>query len=108
MNKITKAVNELPPQYPVTKVSVDKFYGATKYDQFGFITRENYNRGNYGLRCTNLLTNGNGWDYHNSPELSKTINLAISSGWTVYEFNTFHELMSWILNNEKNSETVDR
>jgi hypothetical protein len=95
---------ETPIQYTLIKnVSVDKFYG-TKIDSFvGFITRYKYQEREYTIRVASSFTKGNGYDQFDHKNLDQTIANIIIQGHPVYEFDTFCELMEWVIkecNNE--------
>lgn len=105
MKKIKNAVNILPDDSP-SVVSNYKFYGAldTFGEQIGFITREKFGCKNFVFRSPRVFTNGNGWTYFDeSDNLADAINKIVANGWDVYEFDTFAELMTWVLKNDPNS-----
>jgi hypothetical protein len=108
MNKIQIAVEKLPENTP-TEVDVEKFYGALHHNgrEVGFVTREKFDHDEFSLRATNAFTNGNGWDYYDNKSLSDLINDLIGNKWSVYEFDSFVELMTWVLKNDSKSQHLE-
>lgn len=70
----------------------------------GFIVREDYKKGDYIPRATNALTSGNSWNQYQRPTLGETIAAIINAPmcgsirFEVYEFDTFKEMASWLIN----------
>jgi hypothetical protein len=80
-----------------SKVSPTKYYGVhdTIGDR-GFITRSEFESGDYIVLCTVDITRGNGYNVDSTRFLSELITSLISKGIKVYEFNTYKELFKWL------------
>lgn len=82
-----------------------KYYGVTfgldNRAERGFITRTQWHHmsGEYCVRTSDDFTNGNGWTQCNNVSLTGCINTVLVSygNSKVYEFDSFKELMVWIL-----------
>lgn len=79
------------------ETSFNKYYGVEGFGQRGFITREQFRRGNYVLRCLKSITQANGWSISDAATLEKAINQALAQNWRVYQFDTYQELGKWLL-----------
>lgn len=83
---------------PLTSpASLDKCYGLANNYVKGFITRANYERGKFKAYVLDELTNGNQWSRIDSEGLDWTITKALNSGLKVYEFDSYKELLEWLI-----------
>lgn len=73
-----------------------KYYGVDINGFRGFISRERFEEGDYRLLCPDSLTEGNGWVMMERDTLEKTVDAVIADGQSVYQFDTFNELMEWV------------
>jgi hypothetical protein len=83
----------------IEEVQNEKFYGVLPggdSSMRGFITRERFDEGNYTIRAINCLTNGNGWQSWSRTSLRTMIEALLAANKSVYEFDTFQELMEWV------------
>jgi len=96
----TVVVNEPNNQVALSRVSEDRYYGistpVSKGFMKGFITRTNYNGGDFIAVARNYLTNGNGWTALRAYSLKETIKKVVNEGYVVYEFDTHTELFKWL------------
>jgi hypothetical protein len=87
--------------------SNSRFYGVQMWSDSdkkksagrGMITRAKYN-GPLIIRCVGNFTAGNGWDYLNKQEnisLTDFLDELSVNHNDVYEFETFREMIEWIL-----------
>ncbi len=101
MKKIRKAVPATTEN--VTVVNNNRYYGfslSKSGNMRGYITREVYGKGKYVCRCLSCLTQGNGWETWDDDTLHGVINRLIAfatNEYTVYEFDTYRDLMKWLL-----------
>lgn len=80
-----------------SKVSPSKYYGVRdSVGDRGFITRSEYESGNYIVLCTPGVTEGNGYNVNTTESLSELITSLVNSKIKVYEFDTHKELFKWL------------
>jgi len=92
-----------PSKVSINEVSLSKFYGVfrsrnNRIEDRNFIQREEYDTGNFRLRCIFELTNGNGHPCWKNENLKKLIYELITNGWSVLEFGSAKELFDWLNN----------
>ena len=82
---------------PASKVSQSKYYGIrdTIGDR-GFISRSEFDSGEYIVLCRVDITMGNGYNVDSTQSLPKLITSLVSGGIKVYEFDTYKELFKWL------------
>jgi hypothetical protein len=73
-----------------------KYYGVLIAAEKGFITRDNYERGQFVVRAISFLTKGNGWDDYDSDTLQEVCSQLIFKKNRVYQFDDEFELMAWL------------
>lgn len=76
-------------------VNTNKFYGVADSGHRGFITRDAGVDGRYSA-LTSQITVGGRLDVSNAPTLETSVQQSIKYGASVYEFDSFLELMSWV------------
>lgn len=87
----------------LTEVTPDKYYGVlVGGSERCFITKTEYENGNFTVRSLDELTKGNSYYSVTSPSLTATIQLSLSSGYAVYEFDTAKELLEWLIDEKSN------
>ena len=95
-----QVVNEIVPPNVVSvhSVSPEKYYGVEfgPYNR-GFITNERYYGINYTVRSIDGLTYANGYSNYNYSTLLKLVDIIVSQGDIVYEFDTPKELFTWLM-----------
>jgi len=91
-------ITETNPEVNVQRCDADKYYGLSKAGSpRGFITRDDYDRGNFRAKVVRSLTRGNDWTFIQGPDLPAVLANAIAkSKFTVFEFDTHKELMTWL------------
>lgn len=92
----TVVVNEPNNQVALSRVSEYNYYGISTPASKGFITRTDYDGGDFIAVARNSLTNGNGWSDLRAYSLKATIKNAVDEGYVVYEFDTHTELFEWL------------
>lgn len=75
----------------------DKFYGVEINGYKNFITREQFNSGNFVIRAVHSLTNGNGYGAYGNECLRTLIEKAIENNNKVFEFDSFNDLAVWLM-----------
>jgi hypothetical protein len=80
-----------------SKVSPIKYYGVlnTVGDR-GFITRSEFESGDYMVLCTREITDGNSYYTITTKSLSELVTSLVNSEVKVYEFGTYKELFKWL------------
>jgi hypothetical protein len=84
----------------LSDIGPDKFYGTLMKEETekGFITKTEYSsRSVFTIRCGDAFTRGNGWDCCDSKTLEGCVNKILESGNKVFQFDTFNELMEWVI-----------
>ena len=80
-----------------SKVSPIKYYGVLdSVKDRGFITKSEYESGDYMVLGTDGITEGNGYYTDTTESLSELITSLVNSGIKVYEFDTYKELFKWL------------
>jgi len=80
-----------------SKVSSIKYYGVLdSVKDRGFITRSEFESGDYIVLSTVEVTEGNGYFTDTTESLSELITSLVNSGIKVYEFDTYKELFKWL------------
>jgi hypothetical protein len=80
-----------------SKVSPNKYYGVLdNAGDRGFITRSEYESGDYIVLCTYGVTAGNGYYAETTESLSELVTSLVNSEVKVYEFDTYKELFKWL------------
>jgi len=83
----------------ISKVNVHKFYGVqmtSLENGRGFITREQYSKGNYVVRTAEGVSIGKGWTHLAGKSSLHEFISELMNNRTVYEFDTFSELAAWL------------
>jgi hypothetical protein len=90
---------------PDTKVFVPEDVSETYYygvnlngEGIGFITRNEYERGDFRLKAWNSLTSGNAYN-HRCPTLAGLIQILMGIGFEVHEFASDKEFFRWVADN---------
>jgi hypothetical protein len=80
-----------------SKVSPIKYYGVRdSVGDRGFITRSEYESGDYIVLCVEEVTEGNGYYTDTTESLSELITSLVNLEFKVYEFDTYKELFKWL------------
>lgn len=82
-------------------VDINKFYGVKHGYHRGFLTRTDFDKGCFTTLLPGLLTNGNAFNCPLYSNLTDSINSLLDNGFEVFEFDTFKELMVWVINDTK-------
>lgn len=86
-------------------ISADKYYVISAFGRLGFITREDYEIGNFIPRCFSYLTQGNNWDYRDS-SLAGLINQMLrAKNYEIFEFDTQQEMFAFLYNPKQKKES---
>jgi hypothetical protein len=92
-----KKVTDTQDTKHVSGVADCNFYGVTSGGAKNIITRQGYLEGDYSVRTIDTLTSGAGWRCHNSDTLEGLIRNLLNNGFQVFEFDTYKELVLWLL-----------
>ena len=79
--------------------SPEKYYGVSSLycRAKGFIIQKGCRSEQFVTRCIEGITHGNGWDF-SADTLQRTIALILENkNMRVYEFDTYQELLQWLL-----------
>jgi len=80
-----------------SKVSPIKYYGVLdSIGDRGFITRSEFESGDYMVLCTPEITEGNGYCTITTKSLSELVTSLVNLEFKVYEFGTYKELFKWL------------
>lgn len=90
-----RVITEPCQEFTLTRdASTDYYYGIEDGEYRGFITK-NYEQ--YMIRYLKNITMGYGNNSHNHHSFQRCLEDIVTSGYTVYEFNTHRELVEWLL-----------
>lgn len=77
-----------------------KYYGVlSPAGEKSFITQEQYEFGHFIVRSPSGITHGNGYKMFTCKELGDLASMLIYNNFSVFEFDTWQELLQWCLNN---------
>lgn len=93
-----KKVVQSTPVVTVDNVADNKFYGVlAKGDVKCFISRKDFNDGDFIVRSSRKLTQGNSYDSFNNNCLRTMITKLVEhENFEVFEFDTAKELFKWL------------
>jgi hypothetical protein len=91
-----EVIIDSPTVVHASNVDSNLYYGILrKQDKSkGFITSTSF-REVYSPRCFDRLTVGNGFTSFESKSLKEVVKSLLNHGFSVYQFNTYKELLKW-------------
>ncbi len=109
MLKIIKKIGKPLNIIEIDDISTDAYFGVSmkkedpsrEYKDYehcrGFISKREFSDGKYMILCPYQVTHGNGWDGWDDSSLENMLTRLVDSEKDVFQFNTFHELFTWVI-----------
>ncbi len=99
-----QVINTTQPKNVVhfSEACTGRYYGWTNDDDsIGFIGRREFHSGYFTMFCFAAATKGNTVSSYDSNNLQDLISKVLSRGlFKIYEFDTYKELLQWVLDSE--------